>query len=90
VFFRADSWPQAVTMLRAMIGLGAAESAEFHVDLYADRLVLLADGVVVAAGTARDVLTEEILSRFYRARVRIVEGVDGPLVVPYRGNPSGQ
>ncbi|MEV0713845.1 ABC transporter ATP-binding protein [Asanoa sp. NPDC050611] len=57
---------------------------------YADRLVLLTDGVVVAAGTAREVLTEEILSRFYRARVRVVDGVDGPLVVPYRGSPSGQ
>ncbi|GIF74260.1 ABC transporter ATP-binding protein [Asanoa siamensis] len=57
---------------------------------YADRLVLLAEGVVVAAGTAREVLTEEILSRFYRARVRVVDSVDGPLVVPYRGNPSGQ
>jgi iron complex transport system ATP-binding protein len=51
---------------------------------YADRLVLLADGVVVAAGAAREVLTEEILSRFYRATVRVVDGVDGPLVVPVR------
>jgi alginate O-acetyltransferase complex protein AlgI len=51
VFFRADSWTQAKTMLRAMVGLGAAKSAEFHVDLYADRLVLLAMVAGVVAAT---------------------------------------
>lgn len=51
---------------------------------YADRLVLLADGRVVAAGPASEVLTEEILARHYRARVRIVPGGRGPAVVPIR------
>ncbi|GAA1845121.1 ABC transporter ATP-binding protein [Asanoa iriomotensis] len=74
---------QGLTVLATMHDLSIAGG-------YADRLVLLAEGVVVAAGPAREVLTEEILSRFYRARVRVVDGVDGPLVVPYRGNPSGQ
>ena len=51
---------------------------------YADRMVLLAGGTVVAAGTAREVLTEENLAKHYRARVRVVEGEHGPLVVPVR------
>ena len=51
---------------------------------YADRMVMLADGRVAATGTPRDVLTEELLARHYRARVRVVAGEHGPLVVPIR------
>jgi iron complex transport system ATP-binding protein len=51
---------------------------------YADRMVLLAGGRVVAAGTAREVLTEELLARHYRVRVRVIDGDQGPLVVPVR------
>jgi iron complex transport system ATP-binding protein len=68
---------QGLTVLATMHDLSIAGG-------YADRLVLLADGAVVAAGTAREVLTEEILSRFYKARVRVIDGADGPLVVPVR------
>ena len=52
---------------------------------YADRLVLLAEGRAVAKGSPREVLTEELLARHYRARVRVVDGEHGPLVVPVRG-----
>ncbi|GAB1640235.1 ABC transporter ATP-binding protein [Krasilnikovia sp. MM14-A1259] len=51
---------------------------------YADRLVLLADGLVAASGAAHEVLTEELLARHYRARVRVIDGEHGPLVVPVR------
>jgi iron complex transport system ATP-binding protein len=51
---------------------------------FADRMVLLAGGRVVAAGPPRAVLTEELLARFYNARVRVVDGEFGPLVVPVR------
>jgi iron complex transport system ATP-binding protein len=51
---------------------------------YADRMVLLAGGRVVAAGTPRAVLTEALLAEHYRARVRVVDGEHGPLVVPVR------
>jgi iron complex transport system ATP-binding protein len=71
---------QGLTVLATMHDLSLAAG-------YADRLVLLADGAVVAAGTAREVLTEEILSRFYKARVRVIDGADGPLVVPVRPAP---
>jgi iron complex transport system ATP-binding protein len=51
---------------------------------YADRLVLLAGGRVAAAGAPDEVLTEETLSRHYGARVRVLPGEHGPLVVPVR------
>ncbi|MFD6609916.1 ABC transporter ATP-binding protein [Micromonospora chalcea] len=51
---------------------------------YADRLVLLADGRVAAAGPPEDVLTEDLLARHYRAHIRVIPGDHGPLVVPVR------
>ena len=51
---------------------------------YADRLVLLANGRVVAAGPPRDVLTVDLLAEHYHARVKIIDGDEGPLVVPTR------
>ena len=55
---------------------------------YADSLALLYEGQVVAAGPAVTVLTEENLSRYYRARVKVIR--DGPtlIVVPVRGQPD--
>ena len=52
---------------------------------YADRMVLLAGGRVVAAGTPTEVLTEGNLAEHYRVKVRIIDGDRGPLVVPVRG-----
>ena len=55
---------------------------------YADRLVLLANGRVAMQGTPQEVLTEELLAEHYGARVRVIAGEHGPLVVPVR--PSGE
>jgi iron complex transport system ATP-binding protein len=54
---------------------------------YAERLVLLAGGRVVADGPAAEVLTADLLATHYRARVRVVQGEHGPLVVPVRPPP---
>ncbi|MEU4333361.1 ABC transporter ATP-binding protein [Micromonospora lupini] len=51
---------------------------------YADRMVMLADGQVVATGTPHEVLTEHLLATHYRASVRVIPGTNGPLVVPVR------
>jgi len=51
---------------------------------YGDRIALLDRGRLHATGTAADVLTEETLNRIYGARVRVIEGDDGPIVVPVR------
>jgi iron complex transport system ATP-binding protein len=55
---------------------------------YADRMVLLSCGAVVADGPPALVLTEESLSRYYGARVRVITGEHGPLIVPVRGSRS--
>ncbi|WP_030442111.1 ABC transporter ATP-binding protein [Actinoplanes subtropicus] len=51
---------------------------------YADRIALFSCGRVVAAGPPREVLTEANLAKYYRVRVRVIEGDHGPLVVPVR------
>ena len=53
---------------------------------FADRLMLLVDGAVVAAGKPADVLVPPVLTECYRARVAVIAGPDGgPVVVPLRG-----
>ena len=52
--------------------------------LYADELVLIDAGRVVERGPAADVLTEAHLHRHFGARVSVLAGADGPVVVPYR------
>jgi len=54
---------------------------------YADRLLLLDRGRVVATGGAEDVLTDELIGRHYGASVRVIHDEDGRLVVvPARRN----
>jgi iron complex transport system ATP-binding protein len=48
---------------------------------YADRLLLLDGGRVVAAGGADEVLTAELIGRHYGASVRVLHDEDGALVV---------
>jgi iron complex transport system ATP-binding protein len=68
---------RGLTVLASMHDLSVAGE-------YADRLVLLADGLVAASGAPRDVLTEKMLSEHYGARVRVIDGQHGPLIVPVR------
>jgi len=52
---------------------------------YADELVLLHEGRVVAAGPAATVLTAELIEAVYQARVSVTAGQDGrPVVAPVR------
>jgi iron complex transport system ATP-binding protein len=51
---------------------------------YADRLTMLAEGRVVASGSAEDVLTESNVARYYGARVRVLRERDGIVVLPVR------
>ena len=52
---------------------------------YAERLLLLDRGVVVAEGTPDNVLSAENLATHYDARVRVVRDDDGIFVLPLRG-----
>jgi iron complex transport system ATP-binding protein len=52
---------------------------------FVDKLVLLDRGRAVASGSAAEVLTEATISKHYGARVRVLRGPDGEvLVVPVR------
>ncbi len=51
---------------------------------YADRVLLLDAGRIVADGTPADVLTEEVLSHHYAASVHVVQVDGGLAVVPVR------
>jgi iron complex transport system ATP-binding protein len=63
---------------------------------FADQLVLLDGGRVAAAGPARTVLTERVISQHYHASVRVLEDPGGGIVViPVRparpaGEPAGR
>jgi iron complex transport system ATP-binding protein len=51
---------------------------------YADRMLLLDAGRVVAEGSPTDVVTEALLSRHYGAAIDVVSVDDRPVVVPRR------
>ncbi|GAB3586698.1 heme ABC transporter ATP-binding protein [Leifsonia lichenia] len=86
---------QVLALASGLAADGAAVLAVLH-DLnlaaaYADRIVLLADGAVVADGSPRDVLTGERLSAVYG---HPVETIDHPvtgalLVLPVRASGAG-
>ncbi|MCF8554838.1 MAG: ABC transporter ATP-binding protein [Candidatus Nanopelagicales bacterium] len=52
--------------------------------LYPDRLMLLAEGNVVASGSAESVLTPENIARHYGAKVTVINHESGPVVIPER------
>ncbi|QXT62272.1 heme ABC transporter ATP-binding protein [Tessaracoccus palaemonis] len=73
---RADAGVAVVVVLHDL-SLAAA---------YADRVVLLDHGVVVADGTPREVLTAELLTQVYRHPVTVIDDPisGGPVVLPVR------
>ena len=69
---------EGLTVLSAMHELTLAAQ-------YADRLLLLSGGRLVAAGAPEEIATEALISTHYRAEVRIFADADGPLaVIPVR------
>ena len=70
----AHDWPMAVVCVSHDVNLAAR---------FADRLVLLRDGRVVAAGAPADVIRADVLAETYSIQVTLVEMPTGvPLVVP--------
>ncbi|TDP97137.1 ABC transporter ATP-binding protein [Labedaea rhizosphaerae] len=56
---------------------------------YADRLLLLAEGGVVASGKPAEVLTPELLAKHYDADVEVLETSGGEIVIaPVRRRPA--
>jgi iron complex transport system ATP-binding protein len=52
--------------------------------LYPDRLMLLAEGGIVASGSATEVLTPENIAKHYGANVTVIIHESGPVVIPER------
>jgi iron complex transport system ATP-binding protein len=69
---------QGLTLVAAMHDLTLAAQ-------YADRVLLLSQGRIVADGTPGDVLTEDALAEHYGATVRVVTVDDRLAVLPTRG-----
>jgi iron complex transport system ATP-binding protein len=79
---------QALELIDSLRGDGLTVVATMH-DLtlagqYADRLILLDRGAVVASGAPADVLSAADLSSFYGASVRVIDDEDGIFVLPLR------
>jgi iron complex transport system ATP-binding protein len=72
---------RGLTVLSAMHDLTLAAQ-------FADRLVLLAAGEVVASGAPGEVLQEALLSECFGARVRVIRDPDGGLLVVPQRSPS--
>ncbi len=70
---------QGLTVLSAMHDLSLAGQ-------YADRLLLLNRGEVVARGAAREVLCEETIHSHYGANVRVIQEDGEVFVLPCRGS----
>jgi iron complex transport system ATP-binding protein len=51
---------------------------------YAERMILMDEGVLVADGAPSDVLTEEAVARHYDASIRVVRVDDRLAIVPAR------
>ena len=77
----------ALALLRSLAGDGMTVLAALH-DLnhaaaFADRVVVIADGVVQAAGTPAEVLTRELIARVWRVDAEVLSrpGSERPLIV---------
>lgn len=51
---------------------------------YADSLILIEQGQVVASGSPQEVLTEEQITRHYGASIKVINDEFGPIVTPVR------
>lgn len=50
---------------------------------FAKRCVLLSGGQIIAAGTPQEALTEKNIETAYGVKVRIINDLSGPVIVPY-------
>jgi iron complex transport system ATP-binding protein len=85
---------EALSLLRNVTRQGKAAIAAIH-DLalaarFCDRLLLLSDGKVAAAGPPAEVVTEANLAQYFALRARVLRGEEtGLLIVPLGENKKG-
>ncbi len=54
---------------------------------YGDRLIVLVEGRVVASGKPAEVLEPKLIEEYFGAAVEVLQGPDGPVVLPVRRRP---
>jgi iron complex transport system ATP-binding protein len=54
---------------------------------YGDRLIVLVEGRVVASGKPAEVLEPKLIEEYFGATVEVLQGPDGPVVLPVRRRP---
>ena len=72
---------RGMTVISAIHDLTAAAQ-------FCDKVVLMADGRVVASGGPREVLTEDTLAAVFEPTIRVVEVDGAPVVVSLRAKRS--
>ena len=87
-----DAQLLVLEQLRRRAGAGQAVLVSLH-DLtlaarYADRVVVLDAGAVVADAAPLDALTAEVMARVFGLTARWIEGPDGPLLSSLRYSPA--
>ena len=55
---------------------------------YGDEVAVLAGGRVAESGPPASVLTESLIATHFNANVRIIDDIDGPVIVPVAGRPT--
>ena len=55
---------------------------------YGDRVAALDAGRIVAHGPPREIVTEALIATHFNANVRIIDDVDGPVIVPVAGRST--
>jgi iron complex transport system ATP-binding protein len=77
---------EVIELIHALAASGKAAAIALH-DLslaarFADRLVVLAGGRIVAEGSPGDVITEALLEKHFRIRARVDRTAEGVIVIP--------
>jgi len=80
---RAATARRGLTTIAVLHDLNAAAR-------FADRIAILAEGRLLAAGTPEEVLQPGLLARAYGVEVAVTPGPDGrPVIIPLRAAPAG-
>jgi iron complex transport system ATP-binding protein len=78
-----------VTKEQRIISITAIHDV-YLASLYADKVVLLSNGVIVAAGKPEDVFREELIENVYGVKVQILNIGDRRIVIPIQLLNNGQ
>jgi iron complex transport system ATP-binding protein len=79
----------SITKEQRIVGIIAIHDM-YLASLYADKVILLSNGVIVAAGKPNDVFREELIEKIYGVKVQILNIGDRRVVIPIQLLNHGQ